>query len=572
MSRVLVYVHFNPYQQLSEHVLYQLKKIRPIFSKVIFISNSPLSQADQEKIKLGGLADQVILRDNVGYDFAAWRQGVELLIAEEWRQIESLTLMNDTCFGPLWDLEPLYQKFESKKTVDFWGMTRHPECHIKGGSFVAEHLQSYFMVFTRSVFVSQAFGEFWSSVGQLENVQQVIDSYEATLTQKLVDSDFHFEAVSDALEENEMNLEPNLSMCHPDLLLKYKIPFIKVKAFNFNPLLSPYLLDEISKSSTYPKSIMIAHLTLISPPAPIYLLPYKIIKNDGSHVDDQKVALHVHVTDLEKFQLIFPHLQQYAKFCDYFLTYSSSFLEKKASQFSLPVCSSMTIEQANDLEALKEIRDLVGAYEVVGHITTDRLFNKEIVDYQLSEKLYQSFFDNLPDVLAEFSKNGKLGIVIPDELSLFTYDKTAYFSKSLALSSEKLWKKLGLQKQIDFLNRQPWLEAEYSTFWIRKEVLEFILENVPTGDPKLLRHLIVSLVWAQHYDYSILPLGQNSLNLIHEFAFFHANIQNEFRLPNEFWRHTSLSQVLQFEKKAISLAIDYIVRRSHLTKKYKRKK
>ena len=40
MNRVLLYVHFNSNGELSEHVIYQLSKIRPLFNKVVFITNS----------------------------------------------------------------------------------------------------------------------------------------------------------------------------------------------------------------------------------------------------------------------------------------------------------------------------------------------------------------------------------------------------------------------------------------------------------------------------------------------------------------------------------------------------
>ena len=35
MERLLLYVHFNKFNQISEHVLYQLEKMRPLFRKVI---------------------------------------------------------------------------------------------------------------------------------------------------------------------------------------------------------------------------------------------------------------------------------------------------------------------------------------------------------------------------------------------------------------------------------------------------------------------------------------------------------------------------------------------------------
>lgn len=40
---------------------------------------------------------------------------------------DSVTVMNDTCFGPLWDIKDYYSKFELDDSVDFWGLTNNRE-------------------------------------------------------------------------------------------------------------------------------------------------------------------------------------------------------------------------------------------------------------------------------------------------------------------------------------------------------------------------------------------------------------------------------------------------------------
>ena len=50
MKRLLLYVHFNKYNRISSHVYYQLTKMRQIFSNVVFISNSSVSDKDYQKL------------------------------------------------------------------------------------------------------------------------------------------------------------------------------------------------------------------------------------------------------------------------------------------------------------------------------------------------------------------------------------------------------------------------------------------------------------------------------------------------------------------------------------------
>ena len=158
MERLLLYVHFNKFNDISEHVLYQLEKMRPLFSKVVFISNSPLTPNQVQELK-DDLVDEVLLRKNIGFDFAALRDGMKLEGFEKLKAYDSITFMNDTCFGPLWDLEPIYQRFEKDEQVDFWGMT-----NFRQTKDFPEHIQSYYLSFKKNVVNSTVFQDFWQQI------------------------------------------------------------------------------------------------------------------------------------------------------------------------------------------------------------------------------------------------------------------------------------------------------------------------------------------------------------------------------------------------------------------------
>lgn len=64
MKRLLLYVHFNKNNKVSDHVIYQLKHMRSLFEKVIFISNSELSEQYQQQ--LVDFVDEFIQRENKG--------------------------------------------------------------------------------------------------------------------------------------------------------------------------------------------------------------------------------------------------------------------------------------------------------------------------------------------------------------------------------------------------------------------------------------------------------------------------------------------------------------------------
>ena len=105
MKRLLLYVHFNKYNRVSSHVYYQLTQMRPLFSRVVFITNSCLSQENQDKLRSQNLMDDFLQRENIGFDFAAWRDGMNHIGFDNLDSYDIVTVMNDTCFGPLWDLK-----------------------------------------------------------------------------------------------------------------------------------------------------------------------------------------------------------------------------------------------------------------------------------------------------------------------------------------------------------------------------------------------------------------------------------------------------------------------------------
>ena len=196
MKRILLYVHYNKYDNLSSHVLYQLKKMRPLFEDILFISNSNLSKSDKDKLEKAELITDFLQRKNSGFDFVAWKDGFQKLGFENVSKFDSVTIMNDTCYGPIWDINEVFEKYDSDSSTDFWGMTNH-----RATERFKEHLQSYFITFKKQVVQSKEFKNFWSNVREYTNVQDVIDYLESPVTNIFVDAGFNYKAVFDTTNE-----------------------------------------------------------------------------------------------------------------------------------------------------------------------------------------------------------------------------------------------------------------------------------------------------------------------------------------------------------------------------------
>lgn len=251
MNRILLYIHYNKSDELSGHVLYQLEQIKPLFSRVILISNSHLEKNYMRKLEMIGITE-IIQRANIGFDFAAWRDGMEYVGFDHLEKYDSVTLMNDTCIGPLWPLEPYFRSFESAIDCDFWGMT-----NFKKTKYFREHVQSYFVSYSREVVSSKVFKSFWMNVKSYDNVRQVIDNYETKFTSELKRTGFNYQVVFNTLgEKSDDMLHPDFSYYRPFDILNHRVPFLKLKALQSHQKQANQLKCEIKSISDFPSEIL----------------------------------------------------------------------------------------------------------------------------------------------------------------------------------------------------------------------------------------------------------------------------------------------------------------------------
>lgn len=253
-NRVLIFLHFNHKEnEIAEYVIYWLTYLRPLYKKIIFVSNSDI---DKKEHLINKFSDRTIVRKNVGFDFAGWK---EAIFAEGWErlsQYDNLTLLNDTCFGPMFDWQNYYNEMEHHKS-DFWGNTNHRALYSNSlGCFIPEHIQSYFIVFNKQVIKSYAFQSFWENVKNEVNVLDVIRNYEIQLTSKLIEAGFSYKVWIDTTTEKYQDFHPNLAHIYPFVMLDKHSPFLKVKNLTELNINFSKLERHILNCSKYPTYLM----------------------------------------------------------------------------------------------------------------------------------------------------------------------------------------------------------------------------------------------------------------------------------------------------------------------------
>lgn len=171
-ARVAVFVHFDRGGAVRPYVVAYLRALRSCGFSVAFVSNCPRLRPEAVET-VRAICSAVILRRNVGYDFGAFREGIERLGLPR-AETETVLLVNDSAYGPLQPLEDVFRQINFGR-ADLWGLTESWQDRY--------HLQSYFVAFGRAALTSPAWGKFWARVRPVSSKWWVIRHYEIGMTQ-----------------------------------------------------------------------------------------------------------------------------------------------------------------------------------------------------------------------------------------------------------------------------------------------------------------------------------------------------------------------------------------------------
>jgi len=155
-----------------------LEAIRRQNFSIIAVSNCQVSAADLAVLKK--LCAQVILRDNVGRDFGAYKTGI-LEAYQQNPSMKNLLIANDSVHAPLHDLGVMHQKMENS-SYDFWGVTDN--------SHERYHIGSYYVFFNEKIIVSEKFKSFWLEFSDRKSRRHAIHQGEIALSSLLFNLGF----------------------------------------------------------------------------------------------------------------------------------------------------------------------------------------------------------------------------------------------------------------------------------------------------------------------------------------------------------------------------------------------
>jgi rhamnosyltransferase len=224
---VCLFSHFDAAGRILPYVQRYLSALGRCGFEIHLVStSSDLRASDRHEVERTGV--KVYCRENVGMDFGSWQWALNHVVSLA--DVDWLLLANDSVFGPIFDLSPVFRSQFAAK-ADFWGITDSYE--------VAWHLQSYFICLRGDVARSDAFRDVFAADFARMTKPSIISEGEVSLSQSLIRAGFRGSAICpyDRLRKSRSDGPCNASHFYWDqLIARLGCPFIKRELIRDNPM------------------------------------------------------------------------------------------------------------------------------------------------------------------------------------------------------------------------------------------------------------------------------------------------------------------------------------------------
>ncbi len=217
---LLVFAQFDANGQLRPDLLPQLQAYRA-HADLVFVGATPaLLQQPRVLRQLRRICAVVLIRRNEGYDFGSWMSGISFCAAEL-PHCRELILTNDSFYGPVRPLAPLFQRLQ-RCEADVVGLTDN--------LLYQPHLQSAFMAYRQPVLASEPFTHFWQHLQIWPSKRELVKHCEVELPVRLRKAGFSLASLY------SHNANDNILHFHwKQLIEEQGFPLLKVSLLRDNP-------------------------------------------------------------------------------------------------------------------------------------------------------------------------------------------------------------------------------------------------------------------------------------------------------------------------------------------------
>ena len=260
-KKCLVYVIFESEENLQRYKVLFLEKLAALVDETLIVVNGGLKPEDLSVLEQYG---QVLVRDNTGYDAAAFREGILTIGKEKLQTSSQLLLVNDTNIGPMRDLNEVFQTM-ADRNLDFWGISfgevQEDATNFNQYGYIPEHLQSYFLVIEPLLLRSEEFFDYWNNLTDTDSRDKAIGKHETTFTKYFADLGYRYDALVSENKDSAMYIHPLRMLRAGSPLVKYtSLQNYNAQQFRWQGLERrteiPDLLNYVQMETDYPVEIL----------------------------------------------------------------------------------------------------------------------------------------------------------------------------------------------------------------------------------------------------------------------------------------------------------------------------
>ncbi|HEY0231053.1 MAG TPA: rhamnan synthesis F family protein [Dokdonella sp.] len=230
--RIGIYLFYDEAGFVDDYVAVALRAFREQVEKLVVVCNG--KPGAEGLALLRAHADEVIVRNNIGYDVWGYKEAIERIGRVELAAYDELLLLNYTFFAPIFPLGEMFGAMDALD-CDFWGITAHKECRpnpLTGGEVLPLHIQSHFIAVRQPMLDSDAFWSYWREMPAIQSYTDSIQHHEMRFTEHFSSLGFSYRIYMDP---------DDFATVHPlclevDRMIERRCPILKRRPFFHDPL------------------------------------------------------------------------------------------------------------------------------------------------------------------------------------------------------------------------------------------------------------------------------------------------------------------------------------------------
>ncbi|MGL5973262.1 MAG: rhamnan synthesis F family protein, partial [Oscillospiraceae bacterium] len=439
-KRLAIYFFYDKQGIADEYNFYLLNDLKKNIDELLVVINGKIEEKSLLKFK--NVANKVIVRENIGFDVWAYKEGMESYGEDGLNNFDEIILLNFTNFGPLYPFSEMFSEME-KRDDDFWGITvfhevDHDPFNTIKYNYIPLHIQSHFIAVRKNLFNSKDFKIYWENMPQINSYEDSIGNHEAIFTKHFCDKGYKWSSYIDTTEFYD---DVNYPLMYKSkyLIEEKRCPILKRRTFfhEYIDIIQISSGENVVESFNYIKNnldydtdMILENLIrvqnqhdLVKSLKLIHVLPSDISKLKNKRpFENVALVMHIYFEDLINY--CYKYAQSMPSYSDIYITTHSEKMKTKITEvFSNSKFSNVKVliieNRGRDVSSLLVgVKDVIMNYDIVCFCHDKK--TKQITPSTVGESFSYRCFENtlksedyVENILNLFYENKKLGMLCP---------------------------------------------------------------------------------------------------------------------------------------------------------------